>query len=98
MRPTYREPLPARGAAVAAGLSATAAWLLVFGLLGRDLAGYAWWTVAAGSVAWLVALLLTRHGDRGVAAGIAISTSLGWAIAATAVAVRWAMTENWPLW
>jgi hypothetical protein len=33
-----------------------------------------------------------------VAAGIAISTSLGWAIAATAVAVRWAMTENWPLW
>jgi len=97
-RPTYREPHPVRGAAVAAGLGAGAAWLLVFGLLARTLHGYAWWTVIAGSAAWLVALLLARYGDRGVAAGVAISTALGLSIAATAVAVRWALTADWPLW
>jgi hypothetical protein len=97
-RPTYREPHPVRGPAVAAGLTGTAAWLLVFGLLGGDLAGFVWWTVIAGLAAWLVALVLLRHGDRGVAAGITITTALGWSIAATAVAVRWAATGDWPLW
>jgi hypothetical protein len=97
-RPTYREPHPIRGAALAAGVSGAAAWLLLFGLLGRDLPGYAWWTIIAGGVAWLVALLLARLGDRGVAAGIAITTALGWAVAATAVAARWATTADWPLW
>jgi hypothetical protein len=98
VRPTYREPHPVRGAAVAAGICGAAAWLLVFGMLGRTLPGYAWWTILAGLVAWVVALLLARLGDRGVAAGIAVSIALGWAIAATAVAVRWAMTADWPLW
>jgi hypothetical protein len=97
-RPTYREPFPVRGPAVAAGVSATAAWLLLFGVLGRDLRGYVWWTVFAGGLAWLVALLLARHGDRGVAVGITISTALAWAIAATAAATRWASTGDWPLW
>ncbi|HEU5107387.1 MAG TPA: hypothetical protein VFT95_02300 [Micromonosporaceae bacterium] len=98
LRPTYREPHPVRGPAVAAGVAGAAAWLLVFGLLARSLPGYAWMTVFAGGIAWLVALLLARHGDRGVAAGIAVSTALGWSIAATAVAVRWATTGDWPLW
>jgi len=97
-RPTYREPHPVRGGPVAAALGAAAAWLLLFGLLGRDLRSYAWWTIAAGAIAWLVALVLARVGDRGAAVGVAIATSLGWGFAATAVAVRWATTGDWPLW
>ena len=45
-------------------------------------AGYAWWTVLAGGLAWLAALLLVRSGDRGVATGVAIVTAGGWSIAA----------------
>jgi hypothetical protein len=97
-RPTYRERHPVRGAAVAVGVGGAAGWLLLFGLLARTLPGYAWLTALAGGVAWLVALVLARYGDRGVAAGVAVSTALGWAIAATAVAVRWATTGDWPLW
>ena len=87
-----------RGGPVAAALGAAAAWLLLFGLLGRDLRSYAWWTIVAGAIAWLVALVLARVGDRGAAVGVAIATSLGWGFAATAVAVRWATTGDWPLW
>jgi len=97
-RPTYREPHPVRGGAVAAGLTGTLAWLLVFGLLGTDLRGYVWWTLIAGTVAWLVALLLVKQGDRGVAVGIAVGIAVGWAIAASAVALRWGQTSDWPLW
>lgn len=87
-----------RAVAVAAGVSAGAAWLLVFGLLADTLTGYAWWTLAAGAAAWLAAVVFARHGDRGVAAGLAVSVALGWSIAATAVAVRWASAGDWPLW
>jgi hypothetical protein len=97
-RPTYREAHRVRPGAVAAGLGAGALWFLVFGLLGHDVRGFAWWTVVAGGAAWLVALLLARQGDRGVAVGLAVTTALGWSIAATAVAVRWAITGDWPLW
>jgi hypothetical protein len=97
-RPIYREPYPVRGGALAAGLGFGLAWLLVFGLLGRDLRGYGWWTAVAGGVAWLVAVGLGRLGDRGVAAGVAIATAFGWSVAATILAVRWAMTGDWPLW
>jgi hypothetical protein len=71
---------------------------MFFGFLGHDLPSYVWWTVFAGGVAWRVALLLTRVGDRGVAAGVAMVTAAGWTIAVTAVAVRWAMSGTWPLW
>ncbi len=97
-RPTYREPNPVNGAGVAAGAAGTIAWLVLFGLLGRSLAGYAWWTLLAGGLAWLAALVLVRIGDRGVAVGIAIVTAGGWSIAAAAVAARWAATGDWPLW
>ncbi|ASW58062.1 hypothetical protein CIK06_27450 [Plantactinospora sp. KBS50] len=97
-RPTYREPHPVRGGAVALGIVVTIAWLLCFGLLGRSLAGYVWWTVLGGGIAWLVAALLTRYGDRGAAAGIAMATSLGWSVAAVVVAVRWGGSGDWPLW
>ncbi|WP_192771984.1 hypothetical protein [Plantactinospora soyae] len=96
--PTYREPHPARVGSVFAGAGATAVWLLVFGLLGHDLRGYVLWTLFAGGVAWLVALVLTARGDRGVGAGIALAGALGWAIAAAAVAVRWSSAADWPLW
>jgi hypothetical protein len=97
-RPTYREPYPVRGTAVAAGLSAAALWMLVFGLLAGGVRAYAWWTVFAGAVGWVVALGLARFGDRGVAVGVAISTGLALSIAATAVAVQWGNSGDWPMW
>jgi hypothetical protein len=97
-RPIYREPHPIRPGATAAGAGAAAAWLLLFGLLGGSVNGYAWWTVFAGAIAWLVALGLSRFGDRAVAAGIAMTTGAGWAIAAIAVAARWASSGTWPVW
>jgi hypothetical protein len=98
MRPTWREPYPVTGGGVASGAVIAFAWLLLFGLLGHDVAGYVWWTVVAGGLAWLAALALVRYGDRGVATGVAIVTAGGWSIAAAVLAVRWAQTGNWPLW
>jgi hypothetical protein len=86
------------GAGVATGAVTATVWLLLFGLLGRDVTGYAWWTILAGALAWLAALVLVRLGDRGVAAGVAIVTAGGWSIAAAVVAVRWATSGDWPLW
>jgi hypothetical protein len=97
-RPTYREPHPIRAGWVAAGGGAAAMWLLFFGLLGRDLAGYGWSTFGAGLVAWLAALVLARVGDRGVAAGIAVVTAVGWSICAGVLATMWARSGDWPLW
>ncbi|MEU7755648.1 hypothetical protein AB0B57_26560 [Micromonospora sp. NPDC049101] len=97
-RPTYREPHPVTGGGVAAGGAAATAWLLLFGLLGTDVTSYAWWTVLAGLLAWLTALVLIRYGDRGVATGVAIVTAGGWSIAAAVVTVRWATSGDWPLW
>ncbi|WP_442933374.1 hypothetical protein [Micromonospora psammae] len=97
-RPTWREPHPVTGGGVAAGAALAAAWLLLFGLLGRDVPGYAWWTVVAVAVAWLAALVLVRHGDRGVGAGVAIVTAGGASIAFAVVVVRWATSADWPMW
>lgn len=97
-RPTYREPHPVRAGALTAGLGAGAAWLLFLGLLGSDLRGYVWWTLMAGLLAWATAWGLARLGDRGVAAGVAITTGIAWAIAAAVIAVRWGTTGDWPLW
>jgi hypothetical protein len=97
-RPTWREPHPVTGAGVAAGAALAVAWLVLFGLLGRDLSGYAWWTAFAGGLAWLAALALVRYGDRGAATGVAIVTGGGWSIAAAVVAARWATSGDWPLW
>ena len=97
-RPTFREPHPVRGSAVAAGLGAGALWMLVFGLLAGGLRAYAWWTALAAAMGWLVSLGLARYGDRGVAVGVAISTGLAMSIAAVAVAARWAASGDWPMW
>jgi hypothetical protein len=80
-----------------AGASATAAWLLLFGLLATSARSYIWLTLAAVAVAWSVAVLLLRFGDRGVATGVGLATSLGASIAVGLVVVRW-VTVGWPLW
>jgi hypothetical protein len=82
---------------VLVGAAATAAGLLLFGLLGSSARGYIWLTVAVAVVAWLVALLLARYGDRGVAVGVAISAGIGIAISFVLVVARW-FTSGWPLW
>ena len=98
MRPTLREPLPVRLTSVLGGLAAAAVWMAGFGALAADLREYAMWTLAAGGTAWLAALALTRHGNRGVAAGVAVALTIGWSATALAVAVTWVRTGAWPLW
>ena len=97
-RPTYREPHPVRASWFMAGLGGAVFWMVILPLLGTSLTGYAWWTLIAGGVAWLAAAVLARAGDRGAAAGISIGVAVAWAIAAYAVATRWAQTADWPLW
>jgi hypothetical protein len=98
MRPTLREPLPVRLTGVFGGLAATALWLAGFGALASNLREYAGWTLAAGSTAFLASLALTRHGDRGAAAGVAVALTIGWSATALAVAITWVRTGTWPLW
>ncbi|BCJ53544.1 hypothetical protein Asp14428_50190 [Actinoplanes sp. NBRC 14428] len=98
LRPIYREPHPIRTASVLSGLGAAAIWFALFGALGRDLFGYAWWTVAAAVSAWLVAAYLTLFGDRGAALGVALVSGVGLSVAATFVGARWITTDDWPLW
>jgi hypothetical protein len=96
-RPIFREPFPARGGAVTLGMLGGGLWMMLFGLLASDAGGYAWITIIAGVVAWLVALLLARTGDRGAAVGVAMSAAVGLSIAMIMVAVRWA-GGDWLLW
>jgi hypothetical protein len=71
--------------------------LLLFGLLGRDARGYAWWTIGAGLAAWVAALILARFGDRGVAVGVAVATGFGVAIVGIMIFTR-ALGGHWLLW
>jgi hypothetical protein len=82
---------------VLVGAAATAAGLLLFGLLGSSASGYFWLTLSVAGTGWLIALLLARFGDRGVAVGVAISAGIGIAIAFVLVVARW-LTSGWPLW
>ncbi len=97
-RPIYREPHSISAGAVLSGLAASSLWLLLFGSLGGDLVSYAWWTILAAASAWLVALVLTMIGDRGVALGVACASGLGLSVALGLVTVRWIDTLNFPLW
>lgn len=98
LRPHYREPHAIGTGPVLAGLGAGLSWLVLFGAIGRDLFGYAWWTLFAAVTAWVVAVVLARIGDRGVAVGVAASAGLGWSIATGFVAARWVTTGDWPMW
>ena len=96
--PTYREAHRVRPAPLLAGVGATLIWFALFGSIGRDLLTYAWWTVVAAVSAWAVAIVLSFLGDRGVAAGVALTSSLGLSVAVALVANRWITTNDWPLW
>jgi hypothetical protein len=93
-----REPHPVRLVAVTAGLAGTVAWLAGFGALATNLGAYTGWVLAAGAVAWLGAIALSRRGDRGVAVGIAVALAIGWSSTALALAITWIRTGAWPLW
>jgi hypothetical protein len=93
----YREPHPIRAAAVLSGLGAGALWMLLFGLLAGSVRSYAWLSLVAGGIAWLVSMVLALFGDRGVAVGVAISAGAGLAIATLVVVAMWGAT-GWPLW
>ena len=71
--------------------------MMLFGLLAGGASGYAWISLFAAAVAWGVALLLARMGDRGAAVGVAISTAVGLSIVTIVVAVRWS-AGDWLLW
>ena len=96
-RPAYREPHPVRVGAVLAGAGGAAAWILIFALLATSARGFVWLVLGAAALAWLVALLLTVVGDRGVAVGVALSAGSGVAIAIALVVARW-VTAGWFLW
>jgi hypothetical protein len=97
-RPVYREPHPVGLAALLSGMGATAIWFALFGSIARDLFSYAWWTVAAAISAWIVALVLSLLGDRGVAVGVAVLSGIGLSVAMGFVAARWIGTADWPMW
>jgi hypothetical protein len=97
-RPVYREPFPAGGAAIAVGVLAGTVWMALLGVLGTSARSYVWWTVAAGVLGLLGALLLARLGDRGVAVGAALACAIGVAIGFLVVAVHWANDGYWLLW
>jgi hypothetical protein len=96
-RPIFREPFQIRGGAVALGVIAGGLWMMLFGLLASGARGYAWISIIAGVMAWGVALLLARIGDRGAAVGLAMSAAVGLSIATVVVAVRLA-GGDWLLW
>jgi hypothetical protein len=97
-RPVYREPHPIGAAPVLSGMGAAVVWFALFGLIGRDLVSYAWWTVAAAVSAWIVALVLSVLGDRGVAVGVAIVSGVGLSVAMGFVTYRWITALDFPLW
>jgi hypothetical protein len=97
-RPVYREPHPVGVTPLLTGMGATLLWFALFGSIGGDLFSYAWWTVAAAVSAWIVAIVLTFLGDRGVAVGVAIISGVGLSVAMGFVAARWITTQDWPMW
>ncbi len=83
--------------AVLAGAAATAVWELVMGLFASSLSSYLWLTFTAIVVAWVVALLLVRHGDRGVATGIGLAAAVGGCVVISLAVVNW-ITDGWLTW
>lgn len=71
--------------------------MLLFGLIGLDARGYLWSTIVAAGLAWAAAAVLARFGDRGAAAGIALSSGVGMAIAGLVIIINWS-GGHWPLW
>ena len=96
-RPTLREVHAVRPAAVLAGAGVAAGWLLAWGLLATSTHSYLWLTLAASLTAWACAAILAYQGDRGVAAGVAMATSVGLAAGTVVLIEQW-VVSGWPLW
>jgi hypothetical protein len=71
--------------------------MLVFAVIGSGARNYAWWTITGGLLAWAASYVLARSGDRGVAAGVAMSAGVGVAVAMAVVLTRW-IGGHWLLW
>jgi hypothetical protein len=96
-RPSYRELLPVGPGRAAIGVLAGTLWMGLFGLMATSARAYAWWSIVAALLALPVLVVLTRFGDRGVAAGAAVSTGFGLALAGLVVTLRW-IGGDWLLW
>lgn len=96
-RPRYREPLAIRPARLVSGFVGGLLWMSLAGAQTMSLGAYGWASIAAAILAWIVALVLVRVGDRGVAVGIAISSSFGLSVATVMIVMRWS-GSGWPLW
>jgi hypothetical protein len=72
-------------------------WMIMFGALGTNTRGYAWASIIAGLLAWAVAALLVRLGDRGVAVGVAVGAAAGLSITIILVIAKW-VGGVWILW
>jgi hypothetical protein len=96
-RPTYREASPVRSGRVWAGLGVGSLWMLLFGIQAGTIRAYAWLTIVAAVLALVVAAVLARFGDRGVAVGVAVSSGLGLTLAGIFGAVL-AFEGHWILW
>ncbi len=79
------------------GMLAGTAGMMLCGLLAGGVAGYVWASLVAAVLAWGVAVLLVRFGERGAAVGVAISTGFGLAVAVAVLALRW-YGGDWVLW
>ncbi len=96
-RPTFREPLPVRPGPLALGLVGGVLWMALFAAQAVSARGYVWLTITAAVLGSLVAGVLVRRGDRGVAVGVAAAAGAGLAIAALVVVARWS-GGAWLLW
>ncbi len=98
-RPRWREPHQVRVGAVAAGSALSALWVMVCLLaFARSGAGFAWVTLAASTIATVVAAVLARYGDRGVAVGVAAVAGTAAGVTGLAVELYLLLTGNWILW
>jgi hypothetical protein len=93
----YREPLPVRPGAASLGALAGALWMLLFGAVATNVRGYAWASLVASVLAWGVAALLVRYGDRGTGVGVALSAGVGLSVAGIVVLNQLA-NGHWVLW
>ena len=71
--------------------------MLLFAVLASTARGYAWASIVAAVLAWLVGGVLMRYGDRGVATGVALAAGTGLSIAGIVVVVHLAQ-GHWLLW
>lgn len=96
-RPVYREPYPIRAKAFLAGLGATVVWFGMFAAVSWSARSYAWTALVAGVLATLAAVALARFGDRGVAVGVTIATTIGVTIAGIVV-TAYGFGGTWLFW